>query len=98
MSTATCCAFTEPSAKVKFQQGWTNPAIGAYKAGVVNSAKGEDGYNAATDNGGALMSEQLFEGKDKDGKKAAFKIHISAAPGVETLYVIKQLLMAPSSA
>lgn len=80
------------------QQGWTNPTIGAFKAGVVNSAKGEDGYKAATGNGGVLMSEQIFEGKDKDGNRAAFRIHISAAPGAEAMYVIKQLLVAASSA
>ena len=32
-----------------------------------------------------------FQGKDKDGNKAQFVIHISAAPGNQTLYVLKQV-------
>lgn len=75
-------------------QGWTTPAVGAFKAGVVNSSKGKDGYNAATTNGGSIQSPNIFEGKDKAGNKASFRIHVSAAPGQETLYVIKEVLVS----
>lgn len=75
-------------------QGWTNPASGSFKAGVVESGKGIDGYNAASPTGGSLLSDTVFEGKDKDGNKAQFRIHLSAAPGQETLFVIKQVLVA----
>ncbi|GJE99082.1 hypothetical protein PsYK624_153230 [Phanerochaete sordida] len=74
--------------------GWTNPEVGAFKAGVVNSAQGVDGYNAATPEGGALTSNVIFQGKDKAGNPAKFRINVSAAPGQETLYVVKQILVA----
>ncbi|GJE99081.1 hypothetical protein PsYK624_153220 [Phanerochaete sordida] len=74
--------------------GWTNPELGAFKAGVVQSAKGVDGYNAATPVGAALTSDVVFQGKDKDGNPAKFRINVSAAPGQETLYVVKQILVA----
>ena len=61
------------------------------------SSKPEDGYNAATDRGGSFITPMTFEGKDKDGKKAQFKIHLSAAPGSQTLYVLKQVEVAHGS-
>ena len=67
--------------------------MGSYKAGVVESDKGIDGYNAATGNGASIQSAVIFEGKDKDGDKAKFRIHISAAPGQQPLCVVKQVLV-----
>ena len=40
------------------------------------------------------MSKYVFEGKDKVGKPAKFRIHISAAPGQEALFVVKQVPVA----
>ncbi|KAI0713533.1 hypothetical protein C8Q76DRAFT_796493 [Earliella scabrosa] len=77
-----------------FSLGWTAPATGAYKAGVAESGKGVDGYNAADNDGGSIMSKYVFEGKDKDGHPAKFRIHISAAPGQEALFVVKQVPVA----
>lgn len=75
-------------------QGWAAPTAGSFKAGVVGSSKPKDGYESATSEGKALMSNTIFQGKDKDGNKASFRIHVSAAPGQEALYVIKQVLVA----
>ncbi len=75
-------------------QGWTAPTAGAYKAGVVESSKGVDGYNAADNDGGSLTSKYIFKGKDKEGKAAKFRIHISAAPGQHALFVVKQVPVA----
>jgi hypothetical protein len=74
-------------------QGWTNPQSGSIKAGVVASSKAEDGYNAARNTGGAILSTNIYSGKDKDGKEMKFKIHISAAPGQEMLYVVNQVIV-----
>ena len=41
--------------------------------------------------GNSLTSKYVFQGKTKDGKKAQFVIHISAAPGTQALYVLKQI-------
>ena len=75
-------------------KGWTNPTIGAFKASVVESTSAKSGYDVASETGGTLTSSSTFEGKDKDGNKARFRIHVSASPGPETLYVIKQILVA----
>lgn len=77
-----------------FALGWTNPTAGAFKAGVVESNSAKEGYEKASETGGSIMSSSVFVGKDKDGKEAKFKIHISAAPGPATLYVVKQILVA----
>ncbi|KAI0295286.1 hypothetical protein BC826DRAFT_291736 [Russula brevipes] len=71
--------------------GWTNPTFGSYKAGVTESSKGKDGYEVANPYGGSILSKNVFEGKDKRGKPAKFRIHVSAAPGQDALYVIKQV-------
>ncbi|KAF7969296.1 hypothetical protein HWV62_22427 [Athelia sp. TMB] len=74
--------------------GWTAPTAGSFKAGVVESSSPKDGYESATAEGKAVISDTIFEGKDKDGNKARFRIHLSAAPGLEALFVIKQVLVA----
>ncbi|TFK85832.1 hypothetical protein K466DRAFT_664217 [Polyporus arcularius HHB13444] len=75
-----------------FALGWTHPSVGALKASVVEGTqKAKDAYEAATPEGNALVSTFVFEGKDKDNNKAQFKIHISATPGVQSLYVLKQV-------
>ena len=50
--------------------------------------------DAADSDGGSLISKHIFEGKDKEGNAAKFRIHVSAAPGQVTLYVIKQVPVA----
>jgi len=74
--------------------GWTNPALGSFKAGVAEAGKGKDGYVIADSDGGSVLSKDVFQGKDKSGNPVKFKIHVSAAPGQETLYVIKQVPVA----
>ncbi|RPD55160.1 hypothetical protein L226DRAFT_616190 [Lentinus tigrinus ALCF2SS1-7] len=74
-----------------FALGWTNPKIGSIKASVVESSNPKDAYKAAKEGGGSLTSKYVFQGKDKEGKKAQFVIHISAAPGTQTLFVLKQV-------
>lgn len=74
-------------------QGWTSPQAGSFKAGVVASTKAEDGYNGASQTGGAIQSANVYSGKDKDGHIMKFRVHISAAPGQEMLYVINQVLV-----
>ena len=64
------------------------------KAGVVESSKAKDGYEKAASEGGSITSQYVFEGKDKDGNPAKFRIHVSAAPGPQTLYVVKQVPVA----
>ncbi|KAI0295281.1 hypothetical protein BC826DRAFT_968528 [Russula brevipes] len=71
--------------------GWTNPTAGSFKAGVVESSQAKDGFQAASPNGGSIQSTNVYEGKDKNGNPAKFKLHVSAAPGPKTLYVIKQV-------
>ena len=48
----------------------------------------------ADSDGGSVLSKDVFQGKDKNGNAVKFKIHVSAAPGQETLYVIKQVPVA----
>ncbi|KAH9923435.1 uncharacterized protein BXZ73DRAFT_103873 [Epithele typhae] len=74
--------------------GWTNPVFGSYKAGVVESSRAKAGYDIATSRGNSITSRHIFEGTDKDGNAARFRIHVSAVPGQEKLYVIKQVPVA----
>ena len=75
-------------------QGWTNPLIGSYKAGVVESSNPKDGCDATNDNGGSLQSKYIFEGKGKDGKPAKFRIHVSASPSLKPQFVVTQIPVA----
>ena len=68
-------------------QGWTAPTAGSYKASVIASKSPKDAYEAASATGTSLISSETFEGKNKE----RVKIHISAAPGQEALFVIKQV-------
>jgi hypothetical protein len=72
-------------------QGWTNPLLGSYKAGAVESSNPKDGYDAADDRAGYLQSKYIFEGKDKDGKPANFQIHISSSPSQKPEFVVTQV-------
>ena len=63
------------------------------KAGVALSGRAEDGYNAADENGNTKQSEEIFKGKDKDGNDARFRLHISAAPGQDAIFVVKQMII-----
>ncbi|KAI0713532.1 hypothetical protein C8Q76DRAFT_693423 [Earliella scabrosa] len=74
-----------------FSWGWTAPAIGSFKAAVVESDKGVDGYNAANDQHGSLVSRCLFEGKDRLGWQTRFRFRVSAEPGQKALFVVKQV-------
>ncbi|KAF8803230.1 hypothetical protein BYT27DRAFT_7340934 [Phlegmacium glaucopus] len=72
-----------------FALGWTNPLFGSYKAGVVASGSAKDAYDQSDDDGGSLISKDIFEGKDKDGNTAKF--HISAAPNQRPQFVVVQV-------
>ncbi|KAF8544609.1 hypothetical protein BDD12DRAFT_814930 [Trichophaea hybrida] len=73
-----------------FAIGWTNPYAGAFKAGVVESNKAEDGYNNATVTGNSIQSPQ-YQGKDKDGNASIFYFHISASPSQNARFCINQV-------
>lgn len=60
---------------------------------MVQSSKAEDGYESATSTGNSITSKETFKGKDEDGNDAKFQIHVSAAPGQEALFVVKQVLV-----
>jgi hypothetical protein len=68
-------------------QGWSNPLVGPYKVGVVASSFAKEGYDSAGDYGVSLISQDVFEGKDKEGNTAKFLIHISAAPSQKSFVV-----------
>ncbi|KAF8803222.1 hypothetical protein BYT27DRAFT_7214790 [Phlegmacium glaucopus] len=74
-----------------FALGWTSPLLGSYKAGVVASSSAKDAYGSADDHGASLISKDIFEGKDKDGNTAKFRIHVSAAPSQKPLFVVVQV-------
>ncbi|KAF8803225.1 hypothetical protein BYT27DRAFT_6739967 [Phlegmacium glaucopus] len=74
-----------------FALGWTDPLLGSYKAGVVGSGSAKDAYDHANDDGGSLISKDIFEGRDKEGNTAKFRIHISATPGQKPLFVVEQV-------
>ena len=71
-------------------QGFDNPEIGTYKAGVTASASAEDGYNCYSADGGSIESP-LYEAKDADGKTVTLKFHISATPSRTPQFVISEL-------
>ena len=75
-------------------QGWVAPAMGSYKAGVVESDSALDGYNAVRKEGTSLASRLVIEGEDKDGAKTRCRIQISVHPGQEMLVVLNQVAIA----
>ncbi|KAF8799219.1 hypothetical protein BYT27DRAFT_7202377 [Phlegmacium glaucopus] len=77
-----------------FSLGWTNPSLGSYKAAVVESSNPKDAYDAATEEGGHIQSTSIFQGKDKDGQPAKFRIHISASASQKPPFVVKQVPVA----
>ncbi|KAI1783170.1 hypothetical protein LXA43DRAFT_1102884 [Ganoderma leucocontextum] len=77
-----------------FALGWAAPAMGSYKAGVAESEPAVDAYDAARTEGGSLTSRHVFEGCDKDGNRAQFRIHVDTTSGRETLVAIKQISVA----
>jgi hypothetical protein len=74
-------------------KGWTSPTIGAYKAAVVESKVPEDGYNLATEFGGAIMSANTYQAKDVHGNVKRIRFHVSASPGQTALYVINEIII-----
>ncbi|KAF8593003.1 hypothetical protein BDV93DRAFT_419975, partial [Ceratobasidium sp. AG-I] len=63
-----------------FSIGFTNPYLGAYKAGVAPTDRPVDGYNAATKEGGTVESD-LYEAKDVDNNVVYIKFRITAEAG-----------------
>ncbi|KAI0373243.1 hypothetical protein BV20DRAFT_1050153 [Pilatotrama ljubarskyi] len=77
-----------------FAVGYTNPTIGAYKAGVaVASGKGVDGYELADSAGRSGTTKAVYEGKDKDGNPVKFRFLMSGSPGQEPLFIVKQVML-----
>ncbi|KAG2065929.1 hypothetical protein BDR04DRAFT_1107731 [Suillus decipiens] len=75
-----------------FAVGWSDPLVGSLKAGVVESATAEAGYEAVTREGGHIQSKNLFAGKDENGKPAKFYIQVSASPGKDPMsFVVQQV-------
>ncbi|KAH7165817.1 hypothetical protein EDB81DRAFT_917934 [Dactylonectria macrodidyma] len=76
-----------------FAIGLTSPVAGGYKAGVVESSVAKDGYEAATDTGNSITSENKYKSKDKDGNEQEIEFHFAAIPGVEMKVVIAQFII-----
>ncbi|KAG1883433.1 hypothetical protein F4604DRAFT_1738366 [Suillus subluteus] len=75
-----------------FAVGWTDPLVGSMKAGVVESAVAEAGYDAATREGGHIQSKNLYVGKDEKGNPSKFYIRVSASPGKDPMsFVVQQV-------
>ncbi|KAG1861451.1 hypothetical protein C8R48DRAFT_711519 [Suillus tomentosus] len=75
-----------------FAVGWTNPLVGTIKAGVVESANPEAGYEAATSEGGHIRSKNFYLGKDEKGNTTKFYIQVSASPGNDPMsFVVQQV-------
>lgn len=73
-------------------QGWTNPLFGSIKAGVVESANPEAGYEAAHREGGHIRSKNFYIGKDEKGNTTKFYIQVSASPGNDPMsFVVQQV-------
>jgi hypothetical protein len=69
-------------------QGWSKTFGSTYEAGVV---EGIDGDTSTKPNGEAIVSTSLFEGNDEDGNTTMFKFQISAAPSLQSLFIMKQV-------
>ncbi|KAI0373241.1 hypothetical protein BV20DRAFT_1050152 [Pilatotrama ljubarskyi] len=79
-----------------FAIGWTAPSLGSLKASIVPGSRGVYGYESASPEGGSFMTDDVYEGKDADGNPAQFKIHFSAAAGLEAMYVVKEVVLNTS--
>ena len=58
---------------------------------MVSSSTAKDGYDAARDQGNHVDSADSYVGKDKDGKQAKIRFHLSAAPGQEAMFVVTEV-------
>ena len=80
-SRLTCCSRN---------QGFTNPWVGTYKAGIVASDDPKQGYEAASQDGGSVESP-LYSAKDNDGHEIDFKLHISATASQHPAFVVSEI-------
>ncbi|KAI1171819.1 hypothetical protein F4777DRAFT_564120 [Nemania sp. FL0916] len=71
--------------------GWTAPEAGRFKAGVIESTDPKDGYNAASPTGNFIISQNEYEGTDKEGNPTKIYFHVSAAPGNEAMFVVTEV-------
>ncbi|TFK23484.1 hypothetical protein FA15DRAFT_745098, partial [Coprinopsis marcescibilis] len=73
-----------------FSIGFTNPYLGAYKAGAIASDNPEQGYEAASKEGGDVTSGE-YHAVDKDGIQLVFRLRITAAPGQRATFTIEEI-------
>ena len=71
----------------------TSPAVGAYKAGIIESSDPRDGYNTASQQGNAIISGDQYRAKDGDkpGQDVNIQFRVSAQPGQAMLFVITEV-------
>lgn len=81
----------DDAAEYHFALGWTSPLEGSYTAGVIASTNAKDGYDAATEIGNAIKSQEQFSTTDKDGKETKFRFELSATPGSRSVYAVYQM-------
>lgn len=72
-----------------FSQGFTNPYSGTYKAGVTTGGNPEDGYSAASQDGGSIRSD-LYQAEDEDGEKFTFRISVTATASQRPSFVVTE--------
>ncbi|TFK23483.1 hypothetical protein FA15DRAFT_705373 [Coprinopsis marcescibilis] len=73
-----------------FSIGFTDPFIGAYKAGVVASNDPEQGYEVASKEGGEIRSGE-YHAVDKDGRQLVFRLRITAESGQRPRFCIEEV-------
>ncbi|EPE31235.1 hypothetical protein GLAREA_12538 [Glarea lozoyensis ATCC 20868] len=70
--------------------GFTNARLACRKAGIKNSSKAEDGYDAANDQRQSIVSGE-YEGKcEETGDSVKFTIEAASEPGSITTITIEQ--------
>lgn len=71
-------------------QGFTNARYACRKAGIKNSSKAEDGYDAATDQRQSIASTE-YEGKcEETGEAVKFTIEAASEVGSISTVTIEQ--------
>jgi len=81
-----------------FSFSWSNPTTGPLSAGVTVSERPADAYEHSSPSGNALGMDDYFKGYDDTPQQnyAYFRVYMSAAPGLQTLFIIKQVPLIAS--
>ena len=63
---------------------------------MTESSSARAGYDIATLRGNTILSENQYEARDEDNQPVKIRFRMSAAPWLDSLFLITQIKLSPS--